>query len=277
MLQKLSFRRSAWLPAIALVSGLAMTSSAVAEIITKWDYTIQSLFTAWAPGSVTAFDAGDGPSTGLEWGDGPKSSLVIDTGSFGEIETYIGGGAVPIAWAEDGDTITHHNNPITGSSLTSATVQSTLTLTPNTPPALGLPSISPLQINIAFAETPNVQGTCASAGSPVPCNDIFVLTGGLLNSGFTFDSGDGVNQQYYVNVFPIAGTQLSLLSAAECSAAGVLSGCIGFSTVEEKSNLVQFGFTISTERLTVPEPAVLALFGLGLIGMGAMRRQKHTA
>ena len=130
--------------------------------------------------------------------------------------------------------------------------------------------------NIAFTETPN-SGTCAVTGSPKKCNDIFVLTGGLLNSSFSYDAGDGDGlRQYFVNIFPTTGGVLSVLETTACLAAGQAANCIGFSTPEGKSTKLAFGFTISTQPLQqVPEPGILALFGLGLLGAFVARRRLH--
>jgi hypothetical protein len=127
-----------------------------------------------------------------------------------------------------------------------------------------------MAFNISFSETPN-SGTCAVSGSPVQCNDIFVLTGGLLNDDFDYN-GD----TYYVNIFPLDGVALSQLEDDACEAANVPDGCIGFSTVEGQSNSIRFGFTISTEpqQVEVPEPGMLALLGASLFGLGALRRRR---
>ena len=69
------------------------------------------------------------------------------------------------------------------------------------------------------------------------------LLGSLLAPGsFTFDATPGM---YDINVF---------------AAAGSTSTNVGF-------------FGISIEQTTVPEPAALALFGLGLAGLGWSRRK----
>jgi len=247
---------------------VAALGSAQAAIVTQWHYSISSSWTA-AAGAT-----GVGSSV-LQWGTdigNGQSSLELFTpaGSSNPISTYIGGGAAPVAFWANGGSVTHNNKPITGSTLTAATLTATLSLEAILPDLAGPGAMAPLMINIAFAETPN-GGDCAVSTSPTPCNDIFVLTSGLPNQSFMFDG-----ETYFLNLFPTSAGSFSVLEASACAAAGQAAGCIGFSTVEGQSTNVPFSFTISTAPLTVPEPGMLGLAGVALIGAAAAGRRRRA-
>ena len=264
----------------ALGAAILVASAPASAIVTSWDYSVTSLFTA-------ATYTGSGgtlqtlPSSSLTWGvpnqvGGQQSSLVIgNSPALGVVNTYQGVSppALP-PYLGFSTSLTHNNNVITGgsTSLLSAVLTNTVALDPLIPDNPAMPGMV-IPFSIAFTETTNATPCAADSPPGNPCNDIFVLTGGLLNQTFDYNDGTGWST-YYVNIFPTIGDVLSKLSDAACTAAGQASGCIGFTTVEGLNTTLEFAFTISTQPLDVPEPGVLALLGAGLIGLFSLRRRQ---
>ncbi len=266
---------------ITLATASAMSAVSIAgPLVTNWDFEIDSGFTSFAPGGVDGSNTNtlwNAPST-LTWGNdigNGRSSLDVGGATNGNYT----GSAVTDGAAVNTVTVTHTNNPVTGTSLLSAVLSDQIILTPTAPnpPYDGSLDISPLTIifDIQFIETPNA-GTCADASSPTPCNDIFVLdiegagfnpANNSLNQNFMFD-----DNEYNARLF-IDG--VGLLDDPLCAAAGASSGCFGFSTIEQQQNIFQVSLDITTETFDVPEPGSMALLGLGLAGLGFGARRKR--
>jgi hypothetical protein len=212
----------------------------------------------------------------LRWGDSAQSGLnITDSPSQTTVETN--GPAVGNV------SVTHLNQPITGTTLSSVDILSTLTLTPSDPLGSGLaPATITFKIN--FAETPNGADPCADGGANGAgvnengCADIFVIDQNSLNFPFFYDlDGAGVlpNQQYFISFFELTGGLIPLPVAA-CTAASATSPCLGFRTPEDADTTFQFAALITTEPVSIPEPGALALMGLGIGLMGLLHRRRRS-
>ncbi len=251
---------------------LAISTMSHALPVNTWDATVIGKWTNnFAPNSaVTLSGVGD---TLLSWGGNAgsgQSSLGVTNPATTSVNTYFGGGVPPAGFIAPSVSLRHTNNPVFPPSLTSAELTVDVFLTPTDPGGLGF-ALLPIAYNIRFLETPNTAGTCVVT-SPTPCNDIFVLIDGFLNDEFTY-----AGQKYFVNAFPTSGGVLSTLSDAACAAVGVGNNCFGFTTAEDRFTDLAFGLTISSEPLAVPEPGSLALIGLAMVGMAAVRRRRSTS
>ena len=165
------------------------------------------------------------------------------------------------------NTITHYNNTLanTFSTLLTAGVRTTLNLTPTNPAGPAAPTFM-TDFFVDFIETPNTS-PCNFPSATI-CDDIFVIQFGSLNSEFVYD---GVS--YFASIVELSGN-LTPQPNATCARAGVANGCLGFTTAESTLTPAQFGFIITTRPVNVPEPAMLGLFGLGLLGLRAFGRRR---
>jgi hypothetical protein len=259
-------------------------SSANAGIVTTWAVDVSAVF---LPGSIVADPAGgsitvsNGDKT-LRWGSstgqGQSGLDILDSPANTVVDTGVGVVLPPVANV----TVQHTNRPITGTSLDKVTLASTLTLTALDPAGNAGNPVT-ISFLIDFEETNNGASPCADGGANGSgvningCGDIFVLDKNSLNFPFFYDTGDGVNQQYFISFVEVT-SGLNPLSPAACFAAtGSSDPCLGFVTPENAVTPFQFGSLITTQRVSpdpIPVPGVLGLMGLGLVMLAGARRRK---
>ena len=261
--------------AILFIATTLFAHVASAGMITEWNFSLETGFTAWeqvggtsvGPDISPTGDSGDRDlATRLSWGvGGQQSYLDIDSFSAPPNAPLVTNGPGQIV-----SQVTHGNFPIQlpANHLTSTTLESFLILDPLLPDLAPLPEFS-AAFDIRFDETRNNStnaALCGDSDAATDCPDIFVLTNPeALMGEFVVDD--------FLYTLSISLEGFGELSDAQCAAVGWTAGCVGLLTPENGATSVFPTLRITAEELQlVPEPPVLVLAFVGLLLLVAQSR-----
>lgn len=247
-------------------AGLCMAAPNLtqAALITSWDYTVDAAWQNWTPGTVNQFIEGN--EDVLEWGtenQGGLSQLRVTRQLDGTITTNDGVGS-------PGATITHRNFAIDPPELASTDLVVDVTFAPT-----GNGFVAPFTQTffIDFDETPNSLPCPYPGANEVPCDDIFILR-----------NPEDLSVSFQVDDYLYTATLVFDEAAFESA-----GGTIGFEDIdgdgipelffltrENRASILPTNIVITAVQ--VPEPAALAVAGMGIIGLGlATRRRRRQA